>query len=224
MGSHSSAACTNPWVTVKAIQDLATTDIRQALPTTAPIARCQRAAGEARFPHASAQLGISTTQPSKTLVSSRPAQSGQFNDSWVFCSLGSTAGHTADKRPSEHSLWRVNPDHPVRRSHIIDDGLRQGMARAVERAPCDQRATGWVLRGCSAAAVLSGMSRHTLTYTCADDVRKRHRLARSGIGRHGEQLALNQRVRGSSPWRRTIRKRRPPAGSVDQVDLVGGRC
>jgi hypothetical protein len=36
--------------------------------------------------------------------------------------------------------------------------------------------------------------------------------------------ALNQRVRGSSPWRRTPRHRRPPAGSRTREDLAGGRC
>jgi hypothetical protein len=36
--------------------------------------------------------------------------------------------------------------------------------------------------------------------------------------------ALNQRVRGSSPWRRTDRHDRPSASSHDREDLAGGLC
>jgi hypothetical protein len=50
-----------------------------------------------------------------------------------------------------------------------------------------------------------GIRRHSTARLTGREQPKRHKLTRGGTVRHTQTPTLNQRVRGSSPWRRTIR-------------------
>jgi hypothetical protein len=62
-----------------------------------------------------------------------------------------------------------------------------------------------VLLGCSAAATRTDMRRHQAAHADAGWLHKQHMAALYDTLRHGAPLALNQRVQGSSPRRRTNR-------------------
>jgi hypothetical protein len=60
-----------------------------------------------------------------------------------------------------------------------------------------------VLDRCLVAAQATGTSRHVTARRLVAGLPKRHKLTRAEPGRHDRVRALNPRVRGSSPWRRT---------------------
>ena len=60
-----------------------------------------------------------------------------------------------------------------------------------------------VLHQCSVAVDRGSTGRHSTARRLVADLRKRHELAQAEPGRYDRVRALNPRVRGSSPWRRT---------------------
>ena len=63
-----------------------------------------------------------------------------------------------------------------------------------------------VLDRCSVAAQVTDISRHMTALPSDADLRKQHQPTRARPRRHSLVRALNPRVRGSSPWRRTHSK------------------
>ena len=74
-----------------------------------------------------------------------------------------------------------------------------------------------VLHQCSVAMDGGGIGRHPKARRLVADLRKRHELAQAEPGRYDRVRALNPRVRGSSPWRRTNNRSLTCAYSVSKI-------
>jgi hypothetical protein len=99
----------------------------------------------------------------------------------------------------------------------IGSPLLRSLASPPLRPPIEHRPPDAVLDRCSVAAQVTDTSWHTTALRSDADLRKRHQPARPGPRRHDRVRALNPRVRGSSPWRRTHGKPLTCTFAADKV-------
>jgi hypothetical protein len=113
-------------------------------------------------------------------------------------------------------------DPASRRRMVHGQRIESPLLRPLHRSPASY-ADGAPTIGRGAPSVLgvatqvTETSRHTTTVRSAAGVRKRHQPARTGPRRHGRVRALNPRVRGSSPWRRTRSRPLTCTHAIDKI-------
>jgi hypothetical protein len=122
---------------------------------------------------------------------------------------------------------RPAPTDPPHRGHgpgHCDHGTRGPVVRCFGccAAPppgrsIEHRLPITVLHQCSVAMDGGGIGRHPKARRLVADLRKRHELAQAEPGRYDRVRALNPRVRGSSPWRRTNNRSLTCAYSVSKI-------